>query len=108
MVRSVSRRLSMSISTRLTALTVGLLLLTFSVRAKADPLDDVKARLKVEAQKVEKEFATERAAAYKLVRSVTPKLAEATEKLESLLAMVRNDTALEAKRRETLLVTLKW
>jgi hypothetical protein len=73
-----------------------------------DPLDDVKARLAIEAQRVEKEFAQERAAAYKLVRSDSPRLIEATEKLQTLLAMVRNDTALESKRRETLIVTLKF
>jgi len=76
--------------------------------ADRDLLDDVKERLKIEAQRVEKEFTDGRAAAYRLVRSDSPRLVEATEKLQALLAMVRNDTALEAKRREVLLVTLKF
>lgn len=76
--------------------------------ADRDLLDDVKDRLKLEAQRVEKEFADGRAAAYRLVRSDSPRLIDATEKLQTLLAMVRNDTALEAKRREVLLVTLKF
>jgi hypothetical protein len=73
-----------------------------------DPLPDAKARLKIEAQRVEKEFTDGRALAYKLVRRDDPRPVEATEKLQELLAMVRADTALDAKRRETLIVTLKW
>src|SRR6185369_14059486 len=66
--------------------------------AERDLLDDVKDRLKLEAQRVEKEFADGRAVAYRLVRSDSPRLVEASEKLQTLLVMVRNDTALEAKR----------
>ena len=73
-----------------------------------DPLSDVKARLAVEAQRVEKEFAEGRSAAYKLVRSDSPNLVDATEKLQTLLALVRADNALSPKRREVLLVTLKY
>src|SRR5262245_1457367 len=108
MVRTGAWRMSMSVSTRLAALLLGLGLFVPAVRAEKDPLDDVKERLAIEAQRVEKEFTSGRAAAYKLVRSDDPKLADATEKLESLLAMVRNDTALDTKRREVLIVTLKW
>lgn len=75
--------------------------------ARADDLDDVRARKKIEAQRVEAEFADERAAAYKLVRSDDPKLVEATEKLQTLLAMVRADSSLDSKRREVFIVTLK-
>jgi hypothetical protein len=73
-----------------------------------DPLPDVKARMAVQAQKVEKEFADGRSAAYKLVRNGNPQLVESLEKLEELLAMVRADTALSVKRREVLIVTLKF
>src|SRR5205085_1363596 len=43
-----------------------------------------------------------------LVRAADPKLVEATEKLETLLVMVRRDTSLDAKRRQVLIVTLEW
>src|SRR5688500_8934017 len=75
--------------------------------ASASDLEKVRDRMKVEAQRVEKEFADERLAAYKLVRNDAPKLVEATEKLQGLLAMIRNDTSLDAKRREVFIVTLK-
>jgi len=73
-----------------------------------DLLESVKDRMKIEAQRVEREFADERAAAYKLVRSDDPKLAEATEKLQDLLATVEKDKSLDARRRQVLIVTLKW
>ncbi|MGL4554223.1 MAG: hypothetical protein ACRC33_23915, partial [Gemmataceae bacterium] len=75
--------------------------------ARADDLEDVKTRLKIEAQRVEREFAADRAAAYRLVREDGARLREATEKLQGLLSMVRNDTSLERVRRELLVVTLK-
>jgi hypothetical protein len=64
--------------------------------------------MKAEAQRVESEFTEGRAAAYKLVRSDDPKLAESTEKLQDLLATVEKDRSLDAKRRQVLIVTLKW
>jgi hypothetical protein len=73
-----------------------------------DSLPAVRDRMKIEAQRVEKEFTEQRAAAYKLVRSDNPKLADATEKLEALLAVVRKDTSLEERRRKVLIVTLEW
>jgi hypothetical protein len=73
-----------------------------------DPLPEVKARLKVEAQRVEREFAAGRSAAYKLVRNGSPKLVEATEQLHTLLAMVRADTSLSNQRRQVLITTLKF
>src|SRR5262249_42198848 len=60
------------------------------------------------AQKLEKEFATERAAYYRLVRRDDPKLVEALDRAHALLATVRADTALKAARRTQLIVTLKW
>jgi hypothetical protein len=89
-----------------------LALLAFSTAplqaAEKDPLKDTKARMAVEAQRVEREFREERSAAYKLVRSDNPKLVEATEKLQTLLAMVRADNSLDTKRREQLIVTLEF
>src|SRR5207249_4731126 len=73
-----------------------------------DPLQDARDRMKVEAQRVEKVFAEERAAAYALVRSSNPNVVEATEKLQKLLAMIRKDGSLEPRRRKVLLVTLEW
>jgi hypothetical protein len=76
--------------------------------ADKDPLPDAKARLALEAQRVEKEFKEGRALAYKLVRRDDPQPVESVEKLRELLEMVRADKALESRRRETLIVTLKW
>lgn len=76
--------------------------------AEKDLLQDVKDRNKVEAERVESEFARERASAYKLVRSDTPNLVDATEKLQGLLSLLENDTSLDSKRRQTLIVTVKW
>jgi len=99
-----------NVTGRLSSLVL-LLSLGFGVsgsRAGDDPLSDVKARMAIEAQRVEKEFTEGRSAAYKLVRSDSPKLLEATEKLQTLLAMVQADNSLAPKRREVLIVTLKY
>jgi hypothetical protein len=77
------------------------------VSAADDLLADTKARMAIEAQRVEKEFAADRAAAYKLVRSDNPQLIEATQKLQDLLTLIRANTSLDDKRRQVLLVTLK-
>jgi hypothetical protein len=79
-----------------------------SLAADRDPLADARERMAVEAQRVEKVFSERRAAAYKLVRRDSPRLVEAVAELHGLLATLRADTALEAKRRETLIVTVKW
>jgi len=75
--------------------------------AEDDPLPDVKARMKVEAERVQKEVREGRAAAYKLVRTGSPKLLEATEELHTLLATVRASTSLSDKSRNELIDTLK-
>ncbi|MFO0929835.1 MAG: hypothetical protein U0736_22890 [Gemmataceae bacterium] len=92
----------------LSAVLAGVLALTGARAGEPDLLDGVKERLKIEAQRVEREFAEGRAAAYRLVRTERPRPDAAVEKLEALLAMVRTDTALDAKRRELLLVTLRY
>jgi hypothetical protein len=76
--------------------------------ADKDLIQNAKDRTKIEAQRVEKEFADGRAAAYKMVRADRPDLVGATEKLRTLLAMLENDSSLDAKRRQVLLVTVKW
>ena len=88
---------------------LGLASLTDLPRASAadDLLADTKARMAIEAQRVEKEFAANRLAAYKLVRNDNPQLVEATLKLQELLALIRADTSLDDTRRQVLLVTLK-
>lgn len=73
-----------------------------------DVLKDVKDRKAAEAQRVEQAFKDDRAAAYSLVRSDVPRLTEATQKLDALLRVVEADTSLDSKRRQTLVVTLKW
>ncbi len=95
-------------STRRLAITLaGLLLVTAPAARGDDILDEARKRRKVEAERVEKEFADERAAAYRLVRSDNPKLSDATDKLYALLDTVRSDTALESSRRAVLIVTVK-
>ena len=76
-------------------------------RAADDLLADTKDRAAIEAQRVEKEFADSRLAAYKLVRNDNPQLVESTQKLQELLTLIRADTSLDEKRRQVLLVTLK-
>jgi hypothetical protein len=67
-----------------------------------------KARMEVEAQRVEKRFKDDREAAYRMVRSDPPRTVDAVEKMYTVLAMLRADTSLTAARREVLLVTAKW
>lgn len=89
-------------------LAVGLLAPAAARGDDKDLLATAKARLKVEAERVEKEYKDGRLAAYKLVRRDDPKLVEATEKLTELIAVVEKDTSLSAERRKVILVTLKW
>jgi hypothetical protein len=101
----------MSTGCRLPALLLALALGLSAAPAPAadrDPLPDVRARMAVEAQRVEKEFTERRAAAYKMVRSDSPRLVDAVAELHTLLTKLRADTSLESRRRETLIVTVKW
>jgi hypothetical protein len=75
--------------------------------ADRDPLSDARARLAIEAQRVEKEFAEGRLAAYKLVRRAAPRLVDSLAQLHTLLAMLQADTSLEPTRRKTLIVTIE-
>jgi len=100
----------MSIVTRglCAAVAVALLSAPALRAAERDTLDDVKDRMALEAQRVEKEFAEKRAEAYKLVRSASPSYADAYAKVRELLSLLRMDTSLDPKRREQLIVTLEW
>lgn len=88
-------------------LFAGLLGLLAAGAVRPDELDDTKARLAIEAQRVERLFAADRLAAYKMVRGESPDLIGATEKLQGLRSLVRADTSLDDKRRQLLVVTLK-
>src|SRR5436309_1596946 len=103
----MNRRLLLSLRLGLlAALPLASLFLAGAVRA--DALDDVKARMKVEAQRVERRFTEERLAAYKLVRKATPNYLEAAEKVYALKSMLEADTSLPAARRTQLLRTLDF
>ncbi len=75
---------------------------------RADPLADASARLKIEAQRVEREFTDTRAAAYRLVRTDSPRLADALEKIDGLLALVGDSRALSDQTRKDYIATLRY
>jgi hypothetical protein len=103
----VNQRLLLSLRLGLlAALPLAGLFLVGPVRA--DALDDAKARMKVEAQRVERRFADERLAAYKLVRTATPNYFDAADKIYALQSMLEADTSLAPARRTQLLNTLKF
>src|SRR3954466_16262486 len=77
------------------------------VAARA-PLDDAKARLKIEAERTEREFTELRAAAYPTLRSDTPRLADALDSLDAIERRLRADTALPASKKATFEATLKY
>jgi len=95
----------MSMIIRSLLATFALALVSLSV--SADPLDDVKARRALEAQRVEKDFTDGRAEAYRLVRAATPNYVDAYVKLRSLQTMLESDSALSLTRRQQLIVTIK-
>ncbi|HTU20338.1 MAG TPA: hypothetical protein VMG10_19900 [Gemmataceae bacterium] len=69
-----------------------------------DPLPEVKARLKVEAQRVEKETREGRMRAYRILRD-DPE--GAIDILRDLLGTLRKDVALSEERRKVLLAALQ-
>ena len=87
---------------------VCLALLLPAFAAARDSLDDAKARLKIEAERAEREFTDLRAAAYRAVRSESPRLADALDKLEEIERLLKADTALGASKKASLLSTLKY
>ena len=95
------------VKTRWSAALLCLVVLAISLFAD-DQGDVEKAQQEKEAKRVEREFAAGRQAAYKLVRSDDPKLSAALDQLRKLLELVEKDTSLDEKRREVLIVTLKY
>jgi hypothetical protein len=91
----------------LLAVALSFLLIGPLAARERDPLSDVKSRMKVEAQRIEKEFAEGRAAAYKLVRKADPEYVKAVEEIYTLLSTLRADTSLPSRRRAQLIITLK-
>ncbi len=61
-----------------------------------------------EAERVEREFTDTRAAAYRLVRSPSPRLADSLARIEALLAVVEKDRALDDQLRRDFIATLKF
>jgi hypothetical protein len=91
----------------LPSLALGLVLVGPAGAEDRDPLPEVRGRLKVEAQRVEKRFKEGREKAYRMVRADAARFRDGVEEIYTLLALVRNDTALEPTRRKVLLVTLE-
>jgi len=72
-----------------------------------DPLPEARARLEVEAQRVERMVANGRDYAYRIVRLDAANLGAARERIRSLIAAVEDDKAVRPERRSALLRTLK-
>ncbi len=69
-----------------------------------DPLPEVRERLKIEAQRIEKEVQDGRMRAYRLLRSEPD---EALDVLKGLIGTLRKDTSLSDERRKSLLAALQ-
>ncbi|MBY0231177.1 MAG: hypothetical protein K2W96_18000 [Gemmataceae bacterium] len=87
----------------------GLLCLALVVPAYgSDLLDDAKARQKIEAERVEREFTELRASAYRLVKTGSPRLSDALDKLDAIERLLREETVLPAAKRTSFEATLKY
>ncbi|MHB1423160.1 MAG: hypothetical protein ACYC3I_08200 [Gemmataceae bacterium] len=69
-----------------------------------DPLPEVRERLKIEAQRIEKEVQDGRMRAYRLFRNDPDK---ALDVLKGLIGTLRKDTAVSEERRKLLMETLQ-
>lgn len=69
-----------------------------------DPLPEVRERLKIEAQRIEKKVQDGRMRAYRLLRSDAE---EALNVLKGLIGTLRDDTSLPEERRKSLLATVQ-
>jgi hypothetical protein len=88
---------------------LALLLVGAAPPAKPGPVEEARARRALEAQCLEKRFAEERLAAYRLVRNATPpRYVDAAEKVHTLLAVLRADRSLTVARRNQLIDTLNF
>src|SRR5438105_5084038 len=72
-----------------------------------DPLPDARARLEIEAQRVERMVKNGRDYAYRIAQSDPANLGAAREKIRSLIASVEDNTALRPERRAGLLRALR-
>jgi hypothetical protein len=72
-----------------------------------DPLPNARARLEVEAQRVEQMVRNGRDYAYRIVRSDPANLGAARDKIRTLIAAVEDDKALKPERRSAVLRALK-
>jgi hypothetical protein len=79
-------------------------LLGMAAAQSRDPLPEVRERLKIEGQRIEKEVQDGRMQAYRLFRSDADK---ALDVLKGLIGTLRQDTALPEARRKSLLATLE-
>lgn len=84
--------------------TTLLLLLGPAAAQTDDPLPEVRARLKIEAQRIEKETREGRMKAYRLVRD---DVEGAVDILKGLTGTLRKDVSLSEARRTSLLATLQ-
>ena len=69
-----------------------------------DPLPEVRERLKIEAQRIEKEVQDGRMRAYRLLRGDPD---EANEILKNLMGTLKKDTALPEERRKSMMAALQ-
>lgn len=78
--------------------------LGFAQAQQGDPLPEVRERLKVEAQRIEKKVRDSRMQAYRLLRS-DPQ--EALDVLKGVIGTLRDDTSLSEERRKSLLALVQ-
>jgi hypothetical protein len=71
-----------------------------------ESLDDVRARLKIEAQRIEKRYREDRLDAYAMVRTDPGKLLQAVDQLIALKTALGKDTSLPAEKRQAYLKQL--
>lgn len=76
----------------------------FAPAQSRDPLPEVRERLKIEAQRIEKEVREGRMRAYRLLRNDTE---GALDVLKDLISTVRADTSVPEQRRKVLLASLQ-
>src|SRR5579875_611911 len=99
MAATIHRTVSLAFGATTLALFVG----TLSAQER-DPLPEVRERLKIETQRIEKELQDNRMRAYRLFRKEPE---EALNILKGLISMLHKDTVLPEERRKALLALLQ-
>src|SRR5262245_6233667 len=94
-------------SVRCCAALALLALPSIAAAQSGDPLPDARARLEVEAQRVEQMVKNGRDYAYRIVRSGPANLGAARDKIRTLIAAVEDDKSLKPERRSAVLRALK-